>query len=200
MTSMPAPAAFRDDGLSMTELVLVLSIAMLVLAMSWPVMASAISAGKGHQAAAFVAGQLRSAQSEALRASRAAGLVFDDTSGHWRFRVCVDGNGNGLRRADVVVGIDRCLTEAFDVATMFSGVAIGVDPGLRGPDGEPGSADPVRFGRGNIASFTGAGSGTAGSLFLRLNDGEHFLIRVAGVTGRVRLLRHHPATLRWEEL
>jgi hypothetical protein len=51
-----------------------------------------------------------------------------------------------------------------------------------------------------MASFSATGAGTAGSVFLRSADGHHYLVRVTGVTGRVRVMRHNPWTNSWELL
>jgi hypothetical protein len=126
------------------------------------------------------------------------GLVFDTSGERTTFQVCVDGNRNGIRRAELAAG-DVCTEGPYDLSAMFAGVRIAVDPGLRGPDGEPGSPDAVRFGRGEIASFSPAGSCTAGSLFLRSSSGLQFVVRLSGVTGRMRVLRYEAATRTWRE-
>jgi hypothetical protein len=80
---------------------------------------------------------------------------------------------------------------------MFPGVTIGVDPGLPGPGGEPGSADPVRFGTGDIASFSPTGSSSAGTLFLRTRRGRQYAVRVSNITGRTRVLRYDTGRRQW---
>jgi hypothetical protein len=71
---------------------------------------------------------------------------------------------------------------------MFPGVEIGVDPQLRGPSGEAGSADPVRLGSTDIASFSPLGSCTAGTVFLRSRGGAQYAVRISGIAGRLRVL------------
>jgi hypothetical protein len=83
---------------------------------------------------------------------------------------------------------------------MFPGVRVAVDGSLRGPGGEPPSPDPVRFGASNIASFSSSGSCTAGSLFLRSSQNVQYAVRIAGVTGRTRILRYNPAAGTWDEM
>jgi hypothetical protein len=104
-----------------------------------------------------------------------------------------------LRRADVTRGADRCVEGPIDLATQFSGVSIDVDPTLRGPDGEAGSADPVRLGASNLASFSAAGTCTAGSIYLRSARGEQYAVRLAGVNGRTRVLKYDRATRAWRD-
>jgi hypothetical protein len=114
----------------------------------------------------------------AIRSNRAAGLVFDLVHGHWQFRVCVDGNANGLRRAEIG-STDVCIAGPTDVRQQFPEVAIAVDPTLRGPEGESGSPDPVRFGASDIASFSPIGTGSSAKhtreIGSRREPGDHRL-------------------------
>src|SRR5262245_36466426 len=115
----------------------------------------------------------------------------------WTFRVCSDGNGNGLRRAELADGRDSCAEGPYDLTQMFPGARISVDPALPGPDGGPGSPDPVRFGVSNMASFAPEGSGTAGTLFIRSAGGRQYAIRVSNITGRTRILRYDTGSRGW---
>ena len=155
-----------------------------------PATASVIDASRARHAAGFMSTHFRLARLQALARTRTVGLVFDLVNARWTFRVCSDGNGNGLRRADLAAGVDPCAPEVHDVAQLFPGMAIGVDPQLRGPAGEPGSGDPVRFGVSDILSFSTGGTCTAGTLFLRSSQGTQYAVRISNVTTRTRLLRY----------
>jgi hypothetical protein len=76
-------------------------------------------------------------------------------------------------------------------------VEVAVDGHLPGPDGTPSSTDAVKFGSADIASFSPDGTATAGTLFLRSKHGVQYAVRVAGVTGRTRILRYDPAARAW---
>jgi hypothetical protein len=80
---------------------------------------------------------------------------------------------------------------------LFPGVEIAVDPLLRGPGGEAGSPNPVRFGSADLVSFAASGSCTAGSVFLRSAGGAEYIVRVAGVTSRIRVMRYERAASAW---
>ena len=189
-----------DAGASMVELLLVLTLMVSLTSMAVPATASAIDAGRARQAAAFAAARLRLAKQQAVARTASTGLVFDQVAGRWTFRICVDGNANGLRRAEIRSGRDRCPEGPIDLATLFPGVEIAVDGTIRGPDDDPPSSDPVRFGSSNLASFSPTGGCTAGTLFLRSAKGVQYAVRVAGVTGRTRVL-HYDATARtWNEV
>lgn len=190
----------RDEsGLSLIELVIALALAVTLAGMTLPATAAALDEGKARQAAGFAAGELRDAKQQAVMRAASVGLVFDLTGRRWTYRRCVDGNANGVRRADISAGKDRCSDPA-DISALFAGVSVAVDSTIRGPDNDAPSSDPVRFGSSNVASFSAAGSCTAGTLFLRSPKGVQYAVRVAGVTGRTRVLRYNSGTRKWSEL
>jgi type II secretory pathway pseudopilin PulG len=188
-----------DAGVSLLEALVVVTIAVVVAGMSLPTAAAALDDGRARQAAAFAAGELRGTKQEAVMKSAAVGLVFNAQGNVWTYRRCVDGNTNGVRKVDIASGKDHC-AQTMDLSAMFAGVVIGVDPTIPGPDGDPSSADPVRFGPSDIASFSPTGSCTAGTLFVRSVKGTQYAIRIAGVTGRLRVLRYNPGTHKWIEV
>jgi type II secretory pathway pseudopilin PulG len=196
---LPAGGEHLPAGVSLIEVTIVMALMVLVTTISAPLMASSIDAGRGRQAAQYLAAQCRSARMSAIASSAATGLVFDKVGARWRWQRCTDGNGNGIRRADITRGRDAC-DPAVDLAELFAGVSIAVDASLPDPDGGPGSSDPVRFGASDLASFTPAGTATAGTVFLRTSGGVQFAVRVAGVTARTRVLRYESGRRQWVEV
>ena len=188
------------SGYSLIELLLVIAAATTFASLALPLTSVSTDAGKARQAASFVATRLRLARQQAVARTTTVGLVFDMVNGRWSVRACADGNNNGVRRADIGSGVDRCLEGPHDLETMFPGVRVAVDSSLDGPAGEPPSPDAVRFGASDIASFSSSGSCTAGSLFLRSSHGVQYAVRVAGVTGRTRVLRYNPSAGSWDEM
>jgi len=188
------------SGYSLIELLLVVAAATTLASLALPLTGVSTDAGKARQAASFVATRLRLARQQAVARTTTVGLVFDMVNGRWSVRVCADGNSNGVRRADIGSGVDRCLEGPHDLETMFPGVRVAVDGSLDGPAGEPPSPDAIRFGASDIASFSSSGSCTAGSLFLRSSHGVQYAVRVAGVTGRTRVLRYNAPAGSWDEM
>jgi type II secretory pathway pseudopilin PulG len=188
------------SGYSLIELLLVLAAATTLASLALPLTSVSTDAGMARQAASFVATRLRLARQQAVARTTTVGLVFDMVNGRWSVRVCADGNNNGVRRADIGSGVDRCLEGPHDLEAMFPGVRVAVDSSLDGPAGEPPSPDAVRFGPSDIASFSSSGSCTAGSLFLRSSHGVQYAVRVAGVTGRTRVLRYNAPVGSWDEM
>jgi type II secretory pathway pseudopilin PulG len=187
-----------DEGTSLVELLAALTVISIVTSLAVPATAGVIDRAEVRHAAAFVAAALRSAREDAIRSHRTTALVFDATGGRWTFRVCVDDNGNGVRRADLSSGDDHCGDVPIDLGMRFPHVEVVVDNALKGPDDSPPSADPVRFGASDMASFSPAGSATPGTLFLRSAAGEQYAVRVGNMTGRTRVLRFDEGTGQWQ--
>lgn len=188
-----------DEGASLIDVLLVLGLISVLTSISLPVSATAVDAGRARHAAGFVASRFRLARIEALNKGANVGVVFDLINGRWSLRICVDGNRNGLRRADVRSAADPCVDGPHRFSAMFPGVDIAVDPRLRGPGGEAPSSDPVRFGSSDMVSFSPNGSCTGGSLFLRTPAGQQYVIRVAGVNGRLRVFKYEVGAALWRE-
>jgi hypothetical protein len=193
----PTPLPAGDRGVAYVDLIIVLTLVVTLGGLVMPATAEVIEAGRARQAAGFMASQFRFARLRAVAGTRSVGLVFDLVGPAWTFRICTDGNANGLRRSELGSGPDTCASEVVDVAAMFPGMAIGVDPQLPGPVGEPGSGDPVRFGTSDILSFSATGTCTAGTLFLRSARGTQYAVRISNVTTRTRVLRYEPGSRTW---
>ena len=191
------PLASGDTGATFVDLVMALTLALTMAGLAMPATAEVLEASRARQAAGFMASQFRLARLRAVASTRSVGLVFDQIGAAWTFRICTDGNANGLRRSELGSGQDACTSELVDVAAMFPGMAIGVDPRLPGPVGEPGSGDPVRFGTSDILSFSATGTCTAGTLFLRSARGTQYAVRISNVTTRTRVLRYEAGPRTW---
>jgi type II secretory pathway pseudopilin PulG len=191
--------AQSDLGTTVVELLVVLLVVAVLVALSAPVAASVIDASRARHAASFFSSRFRLARQQAVGLGVNVGVVFDQNGGHWSVRVCRDGTRNGVRRTDIQSGADPCFDGPYQVDELFPSVEVVVDPQLRGPGGEPGSADPVRFGTADLVSFSPVGSCTAGSLFLRSRAGTQYVVRVGGVSGRIRVLWYETAIAGWRE-
>lgn len=182
-----------EAGVTLVELVVVMAIGIGIAGLSAPVAASVVDSSRARQAAAFLSSTFRLARQQAVGRGVNVGVVFDRPGARWTLKVCRDGNANGIRRADVQSGVDPCFDGPFEISQLFPNVDVSVDATLRGPSGEAGSPDPVRFGASDIVSFSPLGSCTAGSVFLRSSRGAQYVIRTTGVTGRVRVLKYERA-------
>jgi len=114
-----------------------------------------------------------------------------------------DGNGNGIRQADTVSGVDPPLGARLRLRDWFAGTSIRIARPL--PPVDEGAmltagSDAVRLsGGGSILSSGPTGTMTSGTVYVAGGRREAFAIRVLGPTGRVRLFEYRMATDRWQE-
>ncbi len=114
----------------------------------------------------------------------------------------LDGNANGVRKADILDGTDPIAGTTERLAERFRGVDFGLPPGL--PPVDPGTSapagDPIKFGSTDIVTFTPFGSSSSGSLFLAGPGGGVAIVRLYGLTGKVRALEFDRSSSTWKPL
>jgi len=190
-------------GLQLIELLVVVALIGLACAAVLPSIAQLRSAGRGAAAAREMALTFQALRWKSVAQSRNHGLLFTVQDGGWVWFEVADGNGNGLRSAEIRRGVDPKLSGPHRIEERVSGVRLGFPPGGAVPRIPPnrGSiddlSDPVRFGRSDLISFSPLGSASSGTLYL--TDGRHELFGVVlfGPTVRLRVWRFDRRTRRW---
>lgn len=188
-------------GLSFIDVLFAMSLTMAAAGAAVPAMLEVNRAVRMRAAGAFISGYLQQARLEAVTRGRPVGVRFraDGPAGDdWRLAAHVDGNGNGIRNADIDAGVDR----GIDVETAFAArcpsVRIARLDGVPDVNGVPGG-EAVRFGASRIAVFDADGSASSGSLYL--TDGRTQLaVTVTPATGRIRVRRWDPRLGAWEQV
>lgn len=142
-------------------------------------------------AARYLSGRMGAARAYAVLRSAHVALRFVQTRSGVTFQTFVDDNRNGVRTIDIADAIDLPLDAPARLQELFPGVAIAVASDL--------GADPVRFGSGDLLSFTPLGTATPGTVYIRGRDGTQLAVRVLGATARTRVLRYVPHTRQWVE-
>jgi hypothetical protein len=152
-------------------------------------------------AARYLAQRAIDARFAAIKRSTVTGLRFEAASPDYRITSVSDGNGNGLRTADLQGGVDRTLTEPERLDFHFSGVAFGILPGVPDADGQPANgSDGVRFGTSKLLSMNPDGTASSGTLYLHGRDRTQYAVRVLGTTGRVRVMKFDFVKGRWGDV
>ncbi len=187
-------------GTTFVVVLLVAGLLVTLVGLSVPMLTTGRDATQLRGAARYVASRIRLARAHAARQGAAVGIWFvEDAEGYW-FRTYVDGNGNGMRRADMVRGIDMAIDDASRVGDRFPGVRIALGPAvppINERDAAGGGADPVRFGGSDIVSVSPLGTATSGTVYLRSQTGRQAAVRVLGISGRVRVLVFDVDESRW---
>lgn len=185
-----------DAGTSLIEVLVTVALVATVTTMGAPVVMHARDAQEGRQAATYLAGQFRSARQHAVLTGRHVGFVFDLVGDAWVFRRCADRDDDGLLRADIAAGIDTCdgaprtLDAWYPRATIDRAATV---PDLSGQF----TGAVVAFGASGIASFSPLGTSSSGSITVMTRGGRHYAVRVAGVTGRIRVVQFSVEARRW---
>jgi prepilin-type N-terminal cleavage/methylation domain-containing protein len=187
-------------GFSVPELMVAVSLILLLSAVAVPLVQATVVEARTWAGARHVAARLRLARMEALKRSAAVGLRFEPAGPDYRYSFYVDGNGNGIRSADIARGIDRRLLFSERLADLFPGVAFGITAGVAPIEADPplvAGSDPIRIGSNDILTFTPRGTATAGTLYLRGPANQQYAIRVLGSTARTRVLRFDRRLRQW---
>jgi hypothetical protein len=184
-------------GLTLVELLFAIAVGVTVTGIALPMTNEVMHEFRSAGAARYLAGRIMSIRMEAVRRSAAVALRFEAVGADYAYAVFMDGNGNGIRSADIDSGIDRRLTPFERVGDKFPGVRFELPHGTPDADGAvTASQDGVRIGTARILTMSPDGSCTAGTLYLRGRRGQ-YAVRVLGATGRTRVLYFHPGEASW---
>jgi hypothetical protein len=130
------------------------------------------------------------ASTRAVSGRSYVGIVFERGAAGATASIVEDGDWDGVTHEDMARGTDRPLGSPIYLKEGHA--YLGLPEAVRtDPSGAPiRDGDPVRFGRGDILSFSPTGTSTPGSLYLRdVRGREAWAFRVAGLDGRIRCYR-----------
>ena len=188
-------------GYSLIEVLFVLSTAATVSAMAVPPFSAAIDEYRTAGAVRYVSTRIQRTRMEAVSRSTNVAMYFVQAGSGFSFGVYIDGNGDGVRTADIRNGIDRLLGTIERLSDNYAGVDFGLFPGL--PPVDPGSpppgSDPIKLGSSTLLSYSSIGTSSAGSVYIRGRQVQ-YVIRILGHTGRARVLKFDPRTSQWKAL
>jgi hypothetical protein len=188
-------------GLSVVELLLTCALIAMVSAMTVPMMHASREHDEARMAARYMANRLHLLRLQALKRNAAVAMRFDPVD-LGRVAEYIDGDGDGVRQADVDQAIDPALGQPHHLSDRFGDVRFRILDDLPEPDGGAilaADSDPLRIGSTNFLSFHPAGSSTSGTVYLAGASGAQTAVRVMGATGRVRVLTFNRATRQWRE-
>ena len=184
-------------GFTLIELLVAVALLMMLASFALPLGSEAIDDLRTASAARYLAGRIAASRMDAIRRSRAVALRFQPAAPDYQFAAFVDGNGNGVRSADITAGVDRALGVPRQLATDFANVRFGLEIGRPDVDGVRNvSADGVRIGTSRILTVSPDGTATSGTLYV-LGRRAQYAVRVLGATGRTRVLKYDTGAGAW---
>lgn len=171
------------------EVLFVIGILAILGGMAVPPLAAGVERARTRAAARYLSTQLGMARTQAVTRGAVVAMRFESTPSGTTLGAVVDGNGNGVRLAEIDAGIDRRIDRPWALEEAFPGVsfALAADP----------AGQPIQLGGTTLLAFAPEGTSTSGSLYLLGRDGSQFAIRVLGATGRIRTQRLNPGTNSW---
>jgi Tfp pilus assembly protein FimT len=186
-------------GYSLLELMVCLSLAALTFALSGPALLAARDDALAAGAADYVVSELHGARMEALKRRASVAVRFEAAGEDFQMAVYVDGNGNGVRSADIARGEDTLIRTRWVLQEQFAGVRFGFEAGVPDADGGDTSSntDPIRVGVSRMLSFSPNGTSSSGTVYLHGRGPHQLAVRVLGGTGRIRSLQYEFGARRW---
>ena len=188
------------EGFSIVGLVLTMAVAATVLGLAAPGLANLQSSVSVRSAAGEVGTAFYRARSLAISQSRNVGLKFRRYGDRYEWTIYADGNGNGVRSADIASGVDRPVAR---FTWTHQDVHPSILQGIRVPD--PGGSgflnridDPIRFNGSDICSFSPLGESTPGSVYLSDGRDRMAVVRVFGRTAKMRTLYYRRGERIWK--
>jgi prepilin-type N-terminal cleavage/methylation domain-containing protein len=180
----------KQRGFSLLEMLVVVAVILVMAAVAVPTLKAyseeAHLLGAGRQ----FRGEFRLARSVAARSGVQTAIRFEQQADGTYFSVYMDGNYNGVLAAEILRGVDRRISGPLRLDAGAPGVRVGINPGTPAIPPERGRldpADPIRFGRSNMLSFSPLGTATPGTFYLAGANAQA-AVRVTPGSARVRLM------------
>jgi prepilin-type N-terminal cleavage/methylation domain-containing protein len=183
-------------GYSLIELVICLAVLGAISAMSVPVTSNALDRSRLRGAAFHLSARLALVRMRAVQRQAYVALRFKAAGATIRYQTFADGDGDGVKSADIASGRDVPLDQPEAIEDLFSGISFGFLAGCPLIDGSLPSGSPIKIGSSGLLSYAAGGSATSGTLYLRGRTAAFALV-VLGATGRTRLLQCDPSTRQW---
>ncbi len=188
---------YSTSGFTLIELLVAGALLMLLASIALPLGGQAIDELRTASAARYLAGRIAVSRMDAIRRSRAVALRFQPAAPDYQFSAFVNGNGNGVRSAEIITGVDQPLGNPRQLSDDFANVRFGLEIGRPDVDGvRNASADGVRIGSSRILTVSPDGTATSGTLYV-LGRRAQYAVRVLGATGRTRVLKYDTGARAW---
>ena len=186
-------------GYSLVELLVCLALALLVCGAAAPALLAARDGVLADGATEYLVSELHGARVDALKLRANVAVRFESDGADFLMAIYLDGNGNGVRAADIASGDDPLMRPRQSLHDQFADVHFGFEPGVPDVDGGDTTADPdpIRVGRSRMVSFSPTGTSTSGTVYLHGRGPHQLAVRVLGGTGRVRSMDFDFGARKW---
>ena len=188
---------------TLTEVVISVALVGVVTSALLPAAARIRSAALTAAGARQIAVSLHALRWKSVALGRSHGLLFDRDAAGWIWYVVADGNGNGLRTAEVLDGSDLTLSGPHRLEEAVSGVTLGFPVTRPIPRVPPGQGpiddldDPIQIGNTNLLAFGPLGTASSGTLYVTDRVRRLYAVRLYGKTARITVWFYNTKSGRW---
>lgn len=189
-------------GYSLAELLTVVAILGITVLVAVPAFGSLRRRSAVRVASYELRSVFHEARSRAIARHANVGVRFINVEGTWMLAIFDDGDGDGVKSDDILLGVDPVWSLPRHVLPESNLAQIGLlDETIKDPDGDklPPTKSPVQFGRTQICSFSPMGESTPGTIYLTDRAGELYAVRVYGATAKMRIVRYDAARRKWRD-
>jgi hypothetical protein len=190
-------------GITLMETVVCLALTTLTVAAAVPALGRMRGSAMTAAGARHLAVTLHALRWKSAAQGRGHGLRFVGDSEGWAWYEVRDGNGNGLRTAEVEAGTDPTLSGPHRLESVASGITLGFPPGGPFPRIPPKSgwiddpSDPIRIGNTSLLAFTPAGTASSGTLYVTDGKERLYAVVIYGRTSKIRVWRYSADRGQW---
>jgi type II secretory pathway pseudopilin PulG len=187
-------------GYTLIDTIVAVALCSAMGALSIPAIGATLDRERTIIGAQFLASQLQRARLESLKRAAGVAVRFELIGERASAQLFVDGDGDGVRQADIDGGIDPALTPRAFLDDHSRGVSLRINQTITDPGGGadlPPGGDPLRIGNTALLAFSPLGGATSGTVYVAGHRGPQMAIRVFGATGRVRLMTFDRQARQW---
>jgi type II secretory pathway pseudopilin PulG len=180
----------NERGHTLLEMVLVLGLILLTASLLIPRLRAYSQEAELLGAAQKFRSQFREAYSIALRRNVETAIRFETGTHGPVYSTYIDGNRNGVLSSDIAAGRDRRIAGPLPLDGGAASVRVGINVGVPAIPPDSGTldpADPIKFGRSNMVSFSPMGTATPGTFYLAGTFAQA-AVRVTPGSARVRIM------------
>ena len=193
-----------EIGFSLVEALVYLALISLITAASVPAIVYWAGGVRVQLAAGEMTGVMHRARIFSAQRNAKVAVKFDvQSNGVVTHALYRDGDGDGVRNADIDTGVDPEVRPPRRLAHLGRRIRFGFPPGK--PPRDPGNPrrrldrlhDPIRFNRSDLASFNPRGTATPGTIYV--TDGRRHLaaVRVNNRSGKISVIYYDPDAEVW---
>ncbi len=192
----------KTEGMSLMELLVCVAIISVFISAVIPGFAGIMAKARLKNTSRSILFLFQRVRIQAISEARYIGVRFENSEDGKGicYSIYQDGDGDGLRTADIEAGIDKRVEgpRHFHMEGVEFGILEGKVKDVPTSGGTiNNSDDPIKFGRSNIVSFSPIGRSSSGSVYLKSGNSYMFTIKLYGASAKMKEWEYNSTTEDW---